>query len=173
MDKAGLRRELKNQRQKLSPEEVAKLSQQIINNAWEIIDWSKIQSAHVYLPIKANNEIDTLPLLKAARQLNPELKIAYSDINGQTHWLDEKLQPAKKVPENFQYGRIIVPMLAFNNNGYRLGYGGGFYDRFLADQSHALTIGLCYEFGHTDKLKIEPHDISIKTIVTEKTIYRF
>ena len=65
-------------------------------------------------------------------------------------------------------------MLGFDKTGHRLGYGGGFYDKFLASQKKALIIGLCYEFGHikTD-IPHEPHDIPLQQIVTEKKVYKF
>lgn len=173
MDKTAIRRELKNQRQKLSDKQTMELSQRIINNCWQIIDWRRIFSVHSYLPIAKNNEIDTLPLLKAARQMNPELKIATSDLSGQTCWLNSDFQASKKVPENFQYSLIIVPLLAFDKSGYRLGYGGGFYDKFLASQPQALTIGLSYEMGHLKKLPTEPHDVPLKNVVTQKAVYKF
>ncbi|MBI2588904.1 5-formyltetrahydrofolate cyclo-ligase [Candidatus Saccharibacteria bacterium] len=173
MDKSELREQLKARRQKLSAREVKHLSQQIINNCWQIIDWRDIYSVHSYLPIAKNNEIDTLSLLKAARRVNPELKIASSDPNSQTYWLDSDFQPTKKVPKDFQYDLIIVPLLAFDKSGYRLGYGGGFYDKFLAGQEQVLTIGLCYEFGHLLKLPREKHDLPLQNIITEKNIYKF
>ena len=67
---------------------------------------------------------------------------------------------------------IIVPALAFDQNGFRLGLGGGYYDRFLYGL-HAYTIGLARECLLQDTLPTEPHDVRVNCIVTEKSIFTF
>lgn len=173
INKSQLRIQLKKRRRVLTHEQVAKLSQKITLSAWQIIDWDSIHSLHCFLPIAKNNEINTLSLIRAARQANPQLKIATTNIHKETFWLDENLRPSMKVPDNFQFGLIIVPMLGFDKSGHRLGYGGGFYDDFLVNQHQAQKIGLCYENGRLDKLPQEIHDVPLQTIVTEKCIYKF
>ena len=64
---------------------------------------------------------------------------------------------------------IIVPALAFDADGYRLGYGGGYYDRFLRGVS-AFTIGLARERLFVEKLPRELHDVAVKCVVTEKEV---
>ena len=61
---------------------------------------------------------------------------------------------------------IIVPALMFDMSGYRLGYGGGYYDRYLSGTG-AFTVGLARERLITDTLPREPHDIAVKCLVTE------
>lgn len=65
---------------------------------------------------------------------------------------------------------IIVPGLAFTKDGYRLGFGGGYYDRFLSE-FNGETFALAYEFQLMDSLPIEVHDIPVKKIVTPNQIY--
>lgn len=177
MSKAELRKSFKDQRQKISAEQITECSQRIINQVFDIVDWDKLLSLHVYLPIEAQNEVDTLPLIRVARQQNPGLKIATAWRDGhevKTNWLDDKFKVAKPAKPDFHFGLIIIPMLAFDSRGYRLGYGGGYYDQFLTTQPDALTIGLCYEFGHQKQdLPHEDHDVPLKLIVTEDYIYRF
>ncbi|MDD4688150.1 MAG: 5-formyltetrahydrofolate cyclo-ligase [Eubacteriales bacterium] len=62
---------------------------------------------------------------------------------------------------------IVVPGMAFDKSGTRLGYGGGFYDRFLSDVK-CDTVGFCYEVCLTDKLIKEITDIGVEYIITEK-----
>ena len=176
MDKRQLRLELKIKRAKLESGEVHKLSRQIIDNLWNILSWTEIYSIHSYLPITINNEVDTLSFITAVRQQHPSINIASWDTTGEdakSRWINDNLRPTKLVPESFQYDLIVVPLLGFDERGHRLGYGGGFYDKFLADQDHALTVGLCYNFGLVKKLEDEQHDKPIKLIVTEKQIYSF
>lgn len=68
---------------------------------------------------------------------------------------------------NKQYDLIIVPIVGFDKDNYRLGLGGGWYDRFLADQPRAQTIGLAYTLCEVDILPHESHDISLDKIITE------
>ena len=65
----------------------------------------------------------------------------------------------------------IVPGLSFDKNGYRLGYGKGYYDRFLSENT-VLTIGLCYEECVSESLPFEKHDKCVSVLVTEKEIYK-
>ena len=69
---------------------------------------------------------------------------------------------------------ILVPALALDVDGYRLGYGGGYYDRFLQGLSEAgipvTTVGLAYGVCVTDTLPREPHDIPVHFIIDERRI---
>ncbi|MGN1442534.1 MAG: 5-formyltetrahydrofolate cyclo-ligase [Acutalibacteraceae bacterium] len=65
----------------------------------------------------------------------------------------------------------IVPGLSFDKNGYRLGYGKGYYDRFLAENP-VFTVGLCYEECVSESLPFEEHDKCVSVLVTEKEIYK-
>lgn len=66
---------------------------------------------------------------------------------------------------------IIVPALAFDRKGYRLGHGGGYYDRYLT-KSRAVTAGICRERFLMDALPVEPHDVRVHVLVTDKGIAR-
>jgi len=59
---------------------------------------------------------------------------------------------------------LLVPTLGFNEKNFRLGYGGGYYDRTLA-QSNAFTIGLCFEHGRSSEIIEEEHDIPLDLII--------
>lgn len=67
---------------------------------------------------------------------------------------------------------VIVPLLAVNPRGYRLGYGGGYYDRFLKN-SGAVKAGLAYDFQLTDRFKEDPWDEPLDLLITERGIYTF
>jgi 5-formyltetrahydrofolate cyclo-ligase len=69
---------------------------------------------------------------------------------------------------------LLVPLLGFDPAGYRLGYGGGYYDRTLATfAKKPLTIGIGYELGRLETIYPQPHDISMDAIVTERGVERF
>ena len=67
---------------------------------------------------------------------------------------------------------IVVPMLAFDQSGNRLGYGAGYYDRFLSDHPHIKKIGLAFTCLETERVPCEPNDIKMNMVVTENGIYR-
>lgn len=68
---------------------------------------------------------------------------------------------------------IIVPGIAFDISGYRLGYGKGFYDRFLAERRQISTMALAYACQLVDELPHDAHDIRMDKLVTEEIIYSF
>jgi 5-formyltetrahydrofolate cyclo-ligase len=69
---------------------------------------------------------------------------------------------------------LLIPLLGFDSQGYRLGYGGGYYDRTLAAlRLKPLTIGIGYEAGRLETIQPQPHDIPLDAVVTESGITRF
>ena len=74
---------------------------------------------------------------------------------------------------------IFVPLLAFDTAGYRLGYGGGFYDRTLIKlrmetlENPPLAIGVAYDFQEVEALPVEPHDVRLDGILTETGVSMF
>jgi 5-formyltetrahydrofolate cyclo-ligase len=70
-------------------------------------------------------------------------------------------------------GVLLVPLLAFDARGHRLGYGGGFYDRTLAALGPKLAIGVAYAGQETDALPIHARDHPLNMVVTEKGVRRF
>ncbi len=72
---------------------------------------------------------------------------------------------SKKITD-FTRALCIVPALSFDKSGHRLGYGGGYYDRFLCDKT-IDTLGLCYEKCISERLPAEEHDIKINSVLTE------
>lgn len=71
-----------------------------------------------------------------------------------------------------QIDLVIVPALCYDRKGYRLGYGGGYFDRWLADYT-GVTVGMCREDVLQDAVPAEAHDRPVQIIVTENEILRF
>lgn len=74
------------------------------------------------------------------------------------------MHPVDKEVYEGEYDLIIVPGLAFDSNGYRLGYGGGYYDTFLNGQS-ALKVGIFYPFQEIGQVPREAHDIKLDRVI--------
>lgn len=160
VSKAQLRQRLKTKRQKLSQAKVNELSNLIALRCLQNINWKGVKRLHVYSPIAKWRELDPQPLLSALKSGLPYLEITIQPKTGSQ-------RPRKK------FDVVIVPTLGFDERGYRLGMGGGFYDKFLAAQPKALKIGLAYEQGFIEEgVPTEPYDIPLDIIVTEGIIIR-
>ena len=84
------------------------------------------------------------------------------------------LEPSAECERIDEYVKAlcVVPALSFDSKGYRLGFGKGFYDRFLTDFK-GITVGLCCESCLTeDKLPCDEHDVSVDMIITEKSLIK-
>lgn len=187
--KPELRWQLKSRRQQLSAMEVKDLSEQIVQRCINVIPWKSVKSLHTYVPIAKEKEVDTWGLLKYVWAEQPHIKTAvpYSRnpihqssalVTPSTEWLvDGLLMPRPKAAEilqvDYMFDVVIVPMLGFDDRGHRLGYGNGWYDRFLALQDTAMSIGLSYAIGHVATgLPAEPHDVALHYIVSEKNVIK-
>lgn len=74
--------------------------------------------------------------------------------------------------ENEPFDLVVVPGVAFTRNGQRLGYGGGYYDRFLSQLEHRpILIGICFEMQLVTALPVESHDWQVDYVVTENGVY--
>ena len=77
------------------------------------------------------------------------------------------LEPENPETADYDHAVILVPMVAFNEEGYRLGRGGGFYDRYLEENRHRLTIiGVAFSVSQSDSLPVESHDQRLDRIIT-------
>ena len=84
------------------------------------------------------------------------------------------LQPKDDAIEDYPE-MIIVPLVGFSMSGYRLGYGGGYYDRFIDAKNKSgkiITVGFGYTFQEVNDLPIESHDQKLNWILTEKYLYK-
>lgn len=149
-------------------------SKKICQRLWEIIQERKVKVIHSYLPM--GKEVNVLPLLKIA--LANKLTIAspkvlkkrtlqhliLEDLNNLEEGLWGTYHPASGLEYKGNYDLIIVPGLAFNREGFRLGYGGGFYDTFLAKHPDTLKVGVCYPFQVLKEIPLEKHDIKLDNI---------
>lgn len=82
----------------------------------------------------------------------------------------QALQPAAEA-EELTPAVALVPLLGFTARGERIGYGGGHYDRWLADHPNTLAIGLAWDSQLVEELPIEPHDIRLTAVVTPTRLY--
>ena len=82
------------------------------------------------------------------------------------------LEPHKKAARPKKIDLIITPGIAFDINGYRLGWGKAYYDRFLEDIGNTSKIGLAFDFQIVNELPVDSHDIPMDKVITEKRIIK-
>ncbi len=147
----------------------------------DILKKSKISKKIVggYYPY--NYEIDTLEILKKLEKLKFEISLPKIKKNSQMNFflwstkdpltINEYGIPEPISNKIIQPCILLVPMVAFDKNLNRIGYGGGFYDRYIKKikkNKKIITIGLAYSFQKVEKVKINKHDIKLDFIITDK-----
>lgn len=161
LDKQTIRKALLDVRLSLNAAEVKKYSEIILNTLSNKISWKDIDTLHVYQPLQKYNEVNTENLIRYIRKNYSEIKVVTAS----------KEKDAMVASGN-TYDLVIVPVVGFDRRGYRLGYGGGYYDKFLASNKCGKIIGLAYSFSETERIPNEAHDIKMDVIITEKEIIR-
>ncbi|HVX57182.1 MAG TPA: 5-formyltetrahydrofolate cyclo-ligase [Candidatus Saccharimonadales bacterium] len=169
MNKSELRRRLQQVRQDLPAAERAAFSREIAARLLRAVEWPNGVVVHCFEPIARLAEVDLTGFMAALRAEHHAHIYASHKVGGQ--WRIVSVGTDKPAAEP-RFDVIIVPMLGFDPQTlYRIGYGGGYYDRFLAEQPQAHKIGVCFEAGKLQQLPAEPHDVAMDLIVTEGHSY--
>jgi 5-formyltetrahydrofolate cyclo-ligase len=185
--KSALRTLLRQRRESLSKASRIAFSQAVNERLIAAIDWSHIRRVNCYIPIESLHEVSTWPLLHYLWHHWPNIETAVPGplksgestavaIDVETKWcttgvLSYPLTERLVSIESFDL--IIVPMLGFDRNLSRLGYGTGYYDRFLSGQRHTQVVGLSFSCCLVAKgLPHEKHDVPLQMIVTENRLYK-
>ncbi len=186
MDKSAQRIQYKALRAQLSEGQIDDMSLAIANVVLSLDIW-KFQFYHLFLPIERLKEINTEYLLHILQGKDKSVVLSKSDFGTQTlqHFLLEDhtnlitnsfgiVEPKTGIPiapEQLQV--IFVPLLAYDVKGNRLGYGKGFYDRFLAAcNQDVIKVGLSL-FAPEAELQVTAQDIPLDYCITPKKIYQF
>ncbi len=171
MTKEALRKIYLDKRQALTETETAALNLQLYHLFFSSIDLSFLKVVHVYLPLKDKNEPDTWMIIDRIRREFPHVRISLPRVEGNTlhHLYFEglhQLQTSKWGIQEPQSGSptpvekidlVIVPLVIFDKQGHRVGYGKGFYDQFLAAcRPGCQKIGLSF-FNPVDRIA-DTHD---------------
>ena len=180
LEKRKTRDRIKKLRLNLTKEQVAEDSELIYN---KIIDSKIFESAKVIMSYMSfQNEIDTEKIndyiiscgkkLLLPKMLDREI-IKAIEYTGEFK-IDNSFGIKEPVGEIYDgdIDLVIVPGVVFDREGNRIGYGRGYYDRFLKLYSRARKISLAYEFQILDRLEVEKHDEKIDEIVTKNNIIR-
>lgn len=183
-EKCAVRRKMRLLRQELNPAEKQVMDEMICNRVLEMIEDIHHQSVYCYVPY--GTEIDTLNMIQNLWKQGVSVAVPRVDDGNENqmdfYWITcmEDLIPGfKGILEPATHCRkaadrhapVITPGLAFGQDGARIGYGGGYYDRFFSYEPEHLRIAVAYPFQILDELPIEDTDLRIQKIVTNDRIY--
>ena len=174
MDKAALRKEIREQKRAMTPEQIVAASEELAKQFFASRLYRQAKSVYGYLPY--NQEVRTIPMLEQAIRDGKRVAVpkVYDD-DMKFIYLDDMTQIAKGyagIPEPVadepvacdRDALVLMPGLAFDPQGHRIGYGGGFYDRFLASEPEHPTVALCYDFQMLPNLETEEFDIPVDQV---------
>ena len=190
MEKAELRKLMLQRRRSLPVEEVQQRSQRIANLFFQRFQLQPGQTVHVFLPIIRNNEVNTWAIIERLRLEHPEVRVAVPVTDAAQNVLTHHCLTEESVlvenpwgipePQNAQIIHaqevdvVLIPLLAFDKAGHRVGYGKGFYDRFLADcRPDVLKIGLSLEPPVEGIADPNPFDVPLDYAVTPEEVWDF
>ncbi|WP_412466799.1 5-formyltetrahydrofolate cyclo-ligase [Pedobacter sp. KLB.chiD] len=154
---------------------------------FKTLDFNGIKTIHIFLPIKEKKEPDTFLLIEWLNQTLPDIKIVVPKADFETalmthhEYIGEEdlkknlyniLEPQKGNLHEGEIDLVIIPLLAFDKQGYRVGYGKGFYDRFL-NGLNAQKIGLSL-YPAIEKIDdVHEQDIKLDFCITPTEIIKF
>ena len=175
MNKQELRQAIRARKRAMTEEDILRRSEILAEKFARSNAYRAAKTIYGYLPY--NQEVRTVPMLR--RALEEGKRVAVPKVYGDDMkfiYLDDLSQVAKGyagIPEPVADGPVaqdetalvLMPGLAFDPAGHRIGYGGGFYDKFLAREPHHPTVALCYDFQVIEHLETEEFDIPVDQVI--------
>ena len=178
MNKKELRAIVREKKRALTPEQIDRYSAALAKKLFAHPLYITAKSIYGYLPF--NEEVRMLPILQQAQKDGKRVAVpkVYGD-EMRFLWLDDLTAVAPgyyDIPEPIadepvaddDAALVLMPGLAFDREGHRCGYGGGFYDRYLEQHKHHKTLALCYDFQVFDALETEDFDVPVDVVLSAK-----
>ncbi|MCU5173173.1 5-formyltetrahydrofolate cyclo-ligase [Bacillus paranthracis] len=180
-EKLRLRKQIIEHMNSLSKERYTTLSEQIAFSLYVQKEWAEAKTIGITLSME--NEVNTYPIIEKAWEEGK--KVVVPKCNKETRTMSFRQisnfdqletvymnlrEPIPALTEEVNADEIdlqIVPGVAYTERGERIGYGGGYYDRYLMHYK-GKTLSLAYSFQMVDHIPIEPFDKNIEKIITEK-----
>lgn len=184
MTKPNLKRSLRTERIQMSKRAVREKSLRIYRQLIDMPAYQLARRIACYVSIK--NEVDTriviqnaigdgkqvgVPITREDGDMDFQSIAELNDLRPVHYGLREPIPDFQKVLLPHTIDLILVPGIAFDRSGHRIGSGGGYYDRFLA-RTEAVRIGLSYSFQIIDRVPAEPHDVKMDLIITEDKVIK-
>jgi 5-formyltetrahydrofolate cyclo-ligase len=180
-DKAVLRECARTIRSSLTPAQIERMSGQVCSSLIALIDGRDPLMVYVSKPLEVHTRSLLEQLLKNQRKVvvpiiekeTRTLRLSY--LKDTAHLVESTFSVPEPIghelparPDDVK--TVIVPMLAFDKSGHRLGYGAGYYDRFLSKNPHLTKIGLAFSCQQVTGVPFDENDIRMDFIITEKGI---
>lgn len=182
-DKRELRRRMLDRLRHLSRAEKQAYDRRIAAYLYEWPQWQKAQV--IAITVARETEVDTVPIIEQAwregkkvgvPKCNPLTKTmtfrqiqSFTQLEKAYAGLLEPIEEQTVAIGRDEFDLIIVPGVCFTKDGYRIGYGGGYYDRYLPG-SAAVTAALAYSFQVVDDIPVEEHDVPVGFIITDQGV---
>lgn len=190
MKKAELRKFYLQERLSIKEKDLQQHNIDICENFFSEFGLKDIKVLHTFLPMENTNEPDTWIIINKVRKHFPHIRISIPKINVSSieveNFFLEDLEQLKLNPWGIlepEYGErtktedidmVLVPMVIADQYGNRVGYGKGFYDKFLATcRPSCVTIGLCFYDPITRIDDVNALDVPLKYCATPTTVHRF
>ena len=186
MLKSALRKQALQQRNALTQAQINTLNAAVLAQ-FSTLNFSNIHSIHIFLPMVKHNEPNTFLWIDWLQKNHPKVVIVVPKANFATHTLSNFIYQGKADLKENQYqilepqqakpflgmpDMVIVPLLAFDEKGYRVGYGKGFYDRFLQN-SKTQKIGLSFFEAAPQITDVHVNDVRLDHCITPTKIINF
>lgn len=176
MDKALLRKEIRALKRAMTRQQIAEKSEALARQLYAHPLYQNARCIYGYLPY--NQEVRTTAMLEKA--LLDGKRVAVPKVYGDTMrfvYITDLSKVEKGycgIPEPVEDGPVaqeedalvLMPGLAFDHEGGRMGYGGGFYDRLLEKEPKHPTLALCYDFQMVERVPMEEHDHRVDAVIT-------
>ena len=175
MDKKELRRQIRELKRAMTSEQIDAASARLGELFLNCPQYKEAKTIYGYLPY--NQEVRTVPMLEQAMREGKRVAVpkCYGD-EMRFIYMDDLCKVEKgyaNIPEPIaddpvaddKTALVLMPGMAFTKDGKRMGYGGGFYDKFLAAEPDHPTVALCYDFQMVEDLPTEDYDIPVDCVL--------
>lgn len=175
MDKKELRKQIREKKRAMTPEEIQSASQKLKELFLATEQYRRANTVYGYLPY--NQEVRTVPILEQTladgkrvavpKIFGDEMKFIYlTDLTQVAEGYAGIPEPVADAPvADDPTALVLMPGLAFDKEGHRVGYGGGFYDKFLTQEPEHPTVALCYDFQILEELPTEEFDVPVDLVL--------
>ena len=180
--KKEIRKYIKNIKSLMDSQEVMEKSNRIQNLLMEQDEYKKAENIYIY--VNYNQEVITTDIIKKSLSFGKNVyvpKIQKDVIKfHQIHSFEEDLalgsyeilEPMIELPDDLRDGLLIMPGLAFDMEFHRIGYGGGFYDKYLSLPNSHIKLALAYDFQIFDLIATDEFDRKVDVIITQDLVIR-
>lgn len=178
-EKKTIRKQYKSIRNNMAPGQVKELSERICANVIASPQFLEAERIFAYYPLE--NEVDVRKIVREAWRQGKQ--VAFPRVSGEEMFYFEAsdflklhpgtfgvMEPVETYPVEWESGLMLVPGVAFDRKGNRMGFGKGYYDRYLSEHPGCTRMGIAYECQVGDQIPAEETDMPLHYLATEQGI---